>query len=339
MFAGLSKEAAEKLLKAMTRVLHPDLHPPEDRPRAEEAFKRMAEAYEKYVNPDAKVDVTIHTRNHIYRVDGQAAEGTVSKLFWARTLDDKERHVLVKMPRSPKDNDLMGAEFTALSLLCHKGEDYEKFRVFFPHLREHFTHRDAESRIKRRTSIFVPRQGYYSLESILEAHPDGLNPRDVAWIFKRILTAIGYAHNCGVLHNALTPDNILVSPTDHHVIIVGWTYSTPVGTPMKAVVGRHSSFYPPEVTVLKDPHAGPESDIYMALKIFQAMGGSQLPVRLQRFAKNCASRHITARPKDAWALLNIYEDILYDLFGKPKYHELVLSTKTWPSISPPPPHN
>ncbi len=47
--------------------------------------------------------------------------------------------------------------------------------------------------------------GFRSLTEVGTAYPDGVDPRDAAWMWRRLLVGLGFAHRAGVLHGAVLP--------------------------------------------------------------------------------------------------------------------------------------
>ena len=60
-----------------------------------------------------------------------------------------------------------------------------------------------------------------SLAQVHAAYPRGLDPRDAAWMWRRLLVALGTVHAAGVVHGAVLPDHVLIHP-DLHDTLIGW---------------------------------------------------------------------------------------------------------------------
>ena len=56
---------------------------------------------------------------------------------------------------------------------------------------------------QRHTNVLRAEAGYVSLAEVLRAYPSGLAPADAAWMFNRMLTALGIAHSLGIVHGAV----------------------------------------------------------------------------------------------------------------------------------------
>lgn len=64
-----------------------------------------------------------------------------------------------------------------------------------------------------------------SLAQVLALNRGGIDARHVVWMYSRCLDLLGYTHACGVTHNALSLDHLLVQPHDHSMQFVGWGHA------------------------------------------------------------------------------------------------------------------
>ena len=218
---------------------------------------------------------------------------------------------LFKVPRAPADNDLMAAEADALTRLHRDGDP--KFRPYAPRLLETFTHEDT-SRCRRTVNVIERLPGFVPVAAIGRE----IDPRDAAWIWRRLLTGLGWAHRAGVVHGAILEDHVLIQPEEHGVALVDWCYS---GTRPIAVVKRWADAYPPEV---RRREAGPATDIYMATGLIERLVGARMPAALRRFAAGCRFDAPRMRPQDAWRLLEELDELLHKLYGPRKFRPFTI---------------
>lgn len=140
-------------------------------------------------------------------------------------------------------------------------------------------------------------------------HRGGVDQRHMVWILDRILSCLGYAHRCGLVHGALIPENVLIQPALHNVIIDGW--GTSVLKP--AVSGERGAFYSQEYSAPESVagHVGPWSDIYSLGKLMiWLVGGDPLTKRtpedveptIANLLRRMTDEDIYKRPQDAWDL-------------------------------------
>src|SRR5690606_6533500 len=114
--------------------------------------------------------------------------------------------------------------------------------------------------------------------------------RDAAWMWRRLLVGIGFAHRTGVLHGAVLPDHVMIHPEDHGLVLVGWCHSVtapdghdgawPSGR-VPAMVDRYADMYPPEVP--QRLPASPATDVFMATRCMTRLMGDRAPRALRLF--------------------------------------------------------
>jgi hypothetical protein len=258
-------------------------------------------AYAKAVHPDVVTGATA-TRAFarlalLYRERGRRlAVGDIADLITG------ENDTVVKIPRNPADNDLMEAEAGALRTLREQGDP--KYRPYAPKLIESYLHEDAQRR-RRRVNVQERLVGFVPLSDVKEKR----DPRDIAWIWRRLLVGLGWAHRAGVVHGAVIEEHVLIHPEQHGVALVDWCYS---GPRVKAIVAKRKDAYPPEV--VHDRTAGPATDIFMATGLMTRLMNDP-PEPLRRFAGGCRYDAPRMRPQDAWRLLAELDDLLHSLYG------------------------
>jgi hypothetical protein len=283
--------------RRLARLTHPDRVPPADRAAATEAFTRLSVLWR------SRTGVTIRTRRAEYRIGALAHRGDLANLYGAGD-------AMVKLVRDPAHNDLMSREARALRALEHHGDP--RYLPYVPRLVESFRHRDAGTGVERRANVLATTVGgLRSLVEVRQAYPDGVDPRDAAWMARRLLVALGLAHRAGLVHGAVVPDHVLIQPDQHGLVLVDWCYATPPGEPVPAVVGRYRDWYPPEVTTA----VGPGTDIAMAAHCMTYLMAGRIPDPLRAFADGCRLPRPRQRPDDAWRLLAELDEVLGRLYG------------------------
>ncbi|GAA0510668.1 hypothetical protein Ade02nite_45970 [Paractinoplanes deccanensis] len=220
------------------------------------------------------------------------------------------RDVLFKIPRDPADNDLMEAEAAALGALAEHGDP--KYRPYAPRLLETFVHEDGQRR-RRRVNVLERLDGFVPLSALTRT----IDPRDAAWMWRRLLAGLGWAHRAGVVHGAVFAEHVLIHPEQHGLALVDWCYS---GSRVSAVIKNHH--YPPEVK--RDRTAGPATDIYLATRLMTCLIGPGLPPAMRRFADGCLYDAPRMRPQDAWSLLGELDDLLHTLYGPRTFRPFAL---------------
>ncbi|GII04308.1 lipopolysaccharide kinase InaA family protein [Planobispora takensis] len=259
-------------------------------------------------------ETVITTRRGTYRLGGVLRRGATAVLY--RTDGD----TLVKLPRSPADNDLMRREAETLRTVEREGDPL--LLPYVPRLVESFRHRSDGTERQANVISRAP-DGFLTLTEISRRRPR-LDPRDAAWIWRRLLVAIGTAHRAGIVHGAVFGHHVLVHPIEHGLILVDWSLSVPVGSPLTALVSRHRDDYPPGA--LAGEPATAALDIRLATRCVAAlMGGPDgdthhLPAPMRAFVRGS----LLSPPHDAWRLLAELDELLDDLYGPRKYRPLHL---------------
>jgi serine/threonine protein kinase len=131
-----------------------------------------------------------------------------------------DKAVVLKIARDAKDNDLLENEISVLNYLYPPTAKEEKFLRYLPKILD-----TARLPDKRHVTVFPLYDGYVSMADIIASYPNGIDFRDMAWMYKRLLSAVGFAHEMGVVHGAILPSHVLVHPTGHGAKIVDWSYA------------------------------------------------------------------------------------------------------------------
>ncbi len=181
-------------------------------------------------------------------------------------------------------------------------------------------------------NVFEHRPGFYTLEEVRRRYPAGLDARHLAWVFKRLLTVLGFAHACDLVHGAVLPPHAMIHAENHGLQLVDWIHTAPIGGTLDIVPAAYREWYPREA--LNYEPAGPPTDIYLAAKCMIYLAGgdpvaerwpSAVPRPMRQFMETCLYRASRMRPKDAWKLHDEFDELLGRLFGPPKYHRLVMT--------------
>jgi hypothetical protein len=290
-FAELAGDReADQAYRAWAKLVHPDAVAAGENKAATAAFARLARLYRERGGTD------LSTPQAVYLIGGIVSSGDLADLS---TVDGQR--ALLKVPRSPGDNDLMANEAGALGKLWRDGDP--KYRPYAPRLLESFLHEDA-ARVRRRVNVIERHHGFVPLSRITGT----VDPRDAAWMWRRLLVGLGWAHRAGVVHGAIVAEHVLIHPGEHGLALVDWCYS---GTRPLAVV--KGAVYPPEVR--RDKAASPATDIYMATALMTRLIGDRMPKAMRRFAAGCLFDAPRMRPQDAWALLEEFDELLHKLYG------------------------
>ncbi len=261
-----------------------------------------------------------------YTIIKQLAPGDLADLHLAAS--DHVEYVL-KISRPAAGNLLLAAEARRLKALASRNGD-RCYREFIPQLVESFLLPRAVG--GRQVNVFTHRPGFFTLDAVRQRHPAGLDGRHLAWVFKRMLAILGFAHGCGFVHGAVLPPHVMIHAENHGLQLVDWIHAVPLGQRLDFVPTAYRDWFPPEA--LARGRVGPATDIYLAAKCLIYLGGGDpvaerwpatMPQPMRQFLETCLYPAPRMRPQDAWKLHEEFDALLLRLFGSPKYHRLVMA--------------
>lgn len=336
---GDGHEAIHDCYRRFAKVVHPDGCEAEEQQTAHDAFVRLHELYQEAERrltqgEYGKKPRVVLAGKAEYELGDIAYVGDIADVYTGSSLK-KGKPVLVKVTRQSADNDLLTNE---AHVLAHLGKKAKKFTYlkYLPTLLETMNIRDEAGNI-RQANIFAAPEGYYTLEEVHQAYPQGVDPRDLAWMLNRILEITGFAHAQGVIHGAINPKHCLIHPESHALLLVDWCFSGMADSGLAkvlAIVPQYEGWYPPEVK--KGKPATPGTDTYMAARLgIYLLGGDaekgeapkSAPPRLMQFLKGCLIDNPAYRPGDVWQLHDDLAEVLRALFGPKKFHPFAMPNR------------
>lgn len=321
--AGDLQVALKRRYRELITLAHPD-HNQGETVEANEACKLLHEWYATaqqriaHGSYGAPLRISVITRQHRYTGYEPPLYGDLCDLFPA---DADGMRVLLKVARQVRNNDLLQTEADVLWRI-DRALDGQAVRAHFPTLVEHLLLRD-EAGIQRFTNVLRAETGYVSLAQVLQAYPGGLDPADAAWMFNRLLAALGVVHSLGIVHGAVVPSHILIRPADHNGMLIDWCYSVQAGDVLKAISPPYTADYPPEVSARQA--VAPATDIYMAarcmVRLLAGSGAAEdlppgVPKPMRALLRACLIPSPRRRPADAWQLFDDFQEILQRLYGQ-----------------------
>lgn len=368
LFNG-DKDLAAKTYRDLAKVLHPDKVPATKKAQANAAFAKLANMYVSYTSDDADrlfTSITMATRKRAYVVGERFANGDIAGIYRAEYREDDEtKSAAVKMPRSPVNNDLIENEARVLQHLADTADPLGL--PYFSQLLDTFRYRDAASGTDRQVNVLTLLDGWYSLIEVKRAYPDGLDVRDAAWMWKRLLIAIGHAHRAGVVHGAVLHQHVMIHPEQHGLALVDWSYavienSAPVKDPTRCPKCWHLHLdYDDEpcvscgctFTASGPALAGfgslkavvpqfkgfypPEvfdkapvdstTDIYMASQTMNWLLNAETPQAFRAFIRGCALKSPSQRPQDAWQVLKELDELLLNNVGPRRFRPFSMPSR------------
>lgn len=165
-----------------------------------------------------------------------------------------------------------------------------------------------------------------TLAQILElpAYKNGIEAEHVAWMAERTLNILKYLHLNGVVHGDVKPQNIIVQPESHTVVLVDYGLSRVKPTSTDGAKGYTPYFAAPEQIAGKVPL--PETDFFgLGMSMIFALGGDVEYVKVPAgtpdgmcgFIKRLVKREPLSRPNwDAEDLCESIQLVRKEDFGR-----------------------
>ena len=318
VFDGTTEDAIKMSYREQAKLTHPDGHKSKKgKQEAEEAFKLLNEWHtaaaakfraghwgdRTWMKP-----VEMKTKKHTYRLTRRLPGGDISNVYVGQDGDT----FAVKVCRNPANNDLLDNEREILSYLWQDART-KGLKAMAHIVKFHESMELAAGPMRKRVNVCYLANGYHTLAEVATAFPGGIDLRDAAWMFNRLLGGILIAQQAGVVHNAILPEHVLVHVGKHNVRLCGWSYATKGKVPVTAYVARRASWYPPEVLAKKPTTTA--TDLFMAAKtVLSIIDPATMPRNISGVFKMCllAQRN---RPQDAWALFEEFGVELERAFG------------------------
>jgi hypothetical protein len=340
--------ALRKKYHQLSRAVHPDQHNGDD--IATMAFAHLSTLYnaavtavenEVYGRGSSTASggiATIKTKLHEYSVyDYIRAQGCAD--VHECVIDGREQGEL-HIAHLGIDNDLMTNESVMLKKLLDSSDHPGATGYFsmLPQYIESFIYKHLSN--QRRANAFRPLQGFVSLDDAIRAHPKGIKAEDMAWIWRRLLDVLGYAHSRGIVHGNVLPPNIMIGLGDiHEVVLVNWQSAVSLETTrvIRAIDPHFRGWYPPEV--LSKAVATPATDIYLSAMSMRSMlmGPTStyvkgilphVPRKIDGFLMSCCFEGQRSRPQNAWDLRAEFTSLIEEMWGKRSYRPFYMPSSS-----------
>ena len=295
----------------------------------------------------APLDVVAGGRT--YQVLERLAVGSVSTVYRCRFVDGRRVEGVFKVARDARGNGLVANEADVLRKL-HRGPDASRFAPFLPSV-EASLDVGGESGAPRRASVLRMHEAVgsvdelYTLAEVRRHYPAGLDGRDVAWIWRRLLAVLQFVHRCEVTHGAVLPDHVLIEPREHKLILVGWSAAVPRGIDVwwggapaglrpKLVPGGYVQWYRRQ-GALRAPPTPPVDVALGARCMVELLGGDPVGLEfpasadpaLRRYFGRCVDASVLENGPDAGKLLEDFDRLIEAMWGRRTFRPLALPPK------------
>lgn len=231
--------------------------------------------------------------------------------------------VLVKTAKDPDFNDHLVEEALTTTVL-RSDAGTERFRPYFPELLQS---KDNEAGL--RVNVFAGLEGWYSLTDVIAEYPDGVDPKDFAWMWRRILVALGVLYEQGMSHGAVVPDHVLIHPTEHGLVLWDWCYASYKLQPMRVTPMTNAHWYNRSHTLA----ASTDLDLGLAVRTaVQVLGGeADASGRVVPATPPSVPKEFRAHFRGAlqsgvhpWKVQKDFDELLERLYGPRRYRPFTM---------------
>lgn len=284
MMAWTMEEAGE--YRALARAIHPDLNG--DEPRSGEAMAKLQE-----LNSAVGSYLKLPKVDYAQKMD----VGDIADVYLVKAGD---RHSMLKVASDKRDNDLLETEAKRL---------WSIGGIFAPLLEE--------------TMMLDGKAGnmleYHRRDDVvaLEYLDKGLDFRHVVWMARRLMGALGKAHEMGFVHGAVLPRHLLFMRSNHGIRLVDWCYSVGIGEKLRVMVASQDEYYPPEIK--RGVKVGPDFDIYMAAKCLGRI--TDIPKKFRPWFEKATLGQPRNRWQNAWEAYDSITKLAKEVYGPPHFME------------------
>ena len=234
-------------------------------------------------------------------------------------LSGSKRGGVFKIARSYRGNPHVAREAETLRRL-HEADREARYAPFLPvHVGSiQYSQDDKEpDRLVNVLSYFEGITGpddLYSLEQVRAAYPNGLDARDMAWIWRRLLTILGFVHQQNLAHTAVTPDHILIEPREHKLILIAFSAAAPFGMLPYLAPMRWRKWYPSAASGTFVASA--QNDLLFAANSMSYLIGKNVEPGISRHMQRAGET------RDAWKLLDDFDKLIEVLWGPRQFRLL-----------------
>lgn len=308
---GADADANKVEYRRLLRGSHPDMFTePRHKEKAQKAFVRLTELWNGSATPKPAASPHLKTKKHEYVLGDKFHEDDVFNAYNA-TYDAGYEKCELWIAKNAQDSDI--ARNAGMNLKKLNKDVPERYRAFFPELVEAFKYR--QDGIDHGVIAQKIPEGFYSLSQVHKAYPNGISGRDVAWMFKRMLVAIGNAHDAGLVHGGISDEAFIIHPQFHGLMLRNWQYSVETDEALTAIDPSVRDLYPASVFA-KEPQDY-RLDVRMAALTAQKLLEDKAPRQLRIFFSGCL---VSSVPHPS-VLLKEFDDLLLRVYGEPKFNE------------------
>jgi hypothetical protein len=289
------------------------------------------------------LEVTIGKRR--YHVQDRIAVGSICNVYRC-TFEHESRPVegTFKIARDARTNDLVLNEADVLRHL-HSADSTGEFGPFLPAIHDSIRYGEARPKsaprhanvLRVHPEIRSPADELYSLVEVRREYVNGLDARDMAWIWRRLLNVLSFAHAQQVIHTAVLPAHVLIEPREHKLLLIDWCCAARDANlnrhALTVISGGYMNWYRREAAMRHPPTLS--IDIAFAARcMIDLLGGEpvsgEIPASvepaLHRYFRRCLNGHASDAPR----LLAEFDELIVALWGPRQFRPLTMPPKRRP---------
>ncbi len=311
----VSPRARPSVIHAAYRTLMKEYHPDMSKDNSKVA-QRLTQAKEVLLDEEKRKEYDSDMENlegkiiGNYRVIRKIAEGGFGITYQGEQIEINAP-VCIKHAHyvSPQDQEILIEEAQSIWDLRHYG---------IPAMRD-LIKMDDGSLALIMSYIEGP-----TLEQIVSSIKK-MDPEDVSWITERSLNVLKYLHYHGVVHGDVKPQNIIIQPESHNIVLVDYGLANIKPSHFK----KGSKGYTPYFASPEQESGGiilPESDFFgLGMTMIYALGGDiqkkqvphSVPNELCSFIKRFIVKDVLSRPNwNKEDLSESIQDLRKKVFGR-----------------------
>lgn len=308
----VSNRASSIVIKAAYQALmkkyHPDLNGDDKR------SKEINAAYEILSDPTKKKEFDKSTKDQSgtiigsYRILESIAEGGFGSTY-------KGEHILTNDPVCIKHCSMISPAHDSV-LIQEMKSIWDLRHYAMPVMRDLQRLEDGSLAL---IMSYIPG---YTLEHIVEK-VGKIEPETTAWITERILNALLYLHHHGVIHGDIKPQNVIIQPSNHSVVLVDFGLAMVRPGSSDKSLGYTPVFASPEQ--IKGKTLLPASDYYSTgmLMVYALNGGKRMdkkqvptsvPDAMTDFIAKLTKEDVLSRPQGD--LFESFVKVRQESFGR-----------------------
>lgn len=310
-YSDLFKTGTKKELRGLLKLAHPDLHP-DNKVKAEKAFIHINSLWNlrNASTSNARPTTSSTSSNIITKKNEYHHLKTVRKSNGVETyrgIDSNGNVAFLLVSTHPKIGEMLMEGVKNLKTV--KSNLTDLYKEFFPDTTDAFRIAQDGRKLFGITQTLPEKN--YTLREVLEDYPEGIDGRDVAWIYRRMLVAVGNMHDANIGHGAPTLDAFLINPDTHDLQLTDWQFSKELGADINMVTNDIKHHYEADKVITR------QKDLRILTATALTLIDKNTPRQLKAFLKGM-KRYPTEYAQEA---LHEFDEILKEVYGPRTFHE------------------